>query len=54
MTEGQRLALQAGIGHEKEFVRFWRRLARGTGERGTGERGAGERGAAERGAGTAG
>ena len=27
MPEGQRLALEAGIGHEREFVRFWRRLA---------------------------
>ncbi len=35
MTEGQRLALEAGIAHEKEFVRFWRRLARGAGEQGT-------------------
>jgi len=26
MPEGQRLALEAGIGHEKEFVRFWRAL----------------------------
>lgn len=26
MAEGQRLALEAGIGHEKEFVRFWRAL----------------------------
>ena len=25
MTEGQRLALEAGIGHEREFVRFWQR-----------------------------
>ena len=29
MTEGQRLALEAGIGHEREFMRFWRRLAAG-------------------------
>ena len=27
MPEGQRLALEAGIAHEKDFVRFWRRLA---------------------------
>jgi DNA-binding PadR family transcriptional regulator len=24
---GQRFALEAGIGHEREYVRFWRRLA---------------------------
>jgi PadR family transcriptional regulator, regulatory protein AphA len=29
MPDGQRLALEAGIAHEKEFVRFWRRLAAG-------------------------
>jgi DNA-binding PadR family transcriptional regulator len=28
MPEGMRLALEAGIGHEREFVRFWSRLAR--------------------------
>jgi DNA-binding PadR family transcriptional regulator len=30
LTEGSgpRLALEAGIGHEREWVRFWRRLAR--------------------------
>jgi DNA-binding PadR family transcriptional regulator len=27
--EGVRLSLEAGIGHEREWVRFWRRLARG-------------------------
>ena len=27
MPEGQRLALEAGISHEREFTRFWRRLA---------------------------
>jgi PadR family transcriptional regulator, regulatory protein AphA len=27
MTEGQRLALEAGIGHEREFARFWAGLA---------------------------
>ena len=26
MPEGMRLALEAGIAHEREFVRFWRRL----------------------------
>ncbi len=31
MPEGQRLALEAGIGHEREFARFWRGLASGTG-----------------------
>lgn len=28
MPEGMRLSLEAGIGHEKEWVRYWRRLAR--------------------------
>jgi PadR family transcriptional regulator, regulatory protein AphA len=28
MPEGMRLALEAGIGHEQEWVRYWRRLAR--------------------------
>jgi DNA-binding PadR family transcriptional regulator len=28
MTEGQRLALEAGIGHEREFMRFWSAVAR--------------------------
>jgi PadR family transcriptional regulator, regulatory protein AphA len=27
MEEGMRLALDAGIGHEREYVRFWSRLA---------------------------
>jgi PadR family transcriptional regulator, regulatory protein AphA len=27
LTAGMRVALQAGIGHEREYVRFWRRLA---------------------------
>ena len=27
LPQGQRLALEAGISHEKDFVRFWRRLA---------------------------
>lgn len=27
MTEGMRLALEAGIGHEREYVRFWSRLS---------------------------
>jgi PadR family transcriptional regulator AphA len=26
MTAGARLALQSGIGHEREYVRFWRRV----------------------------
>jgi PadR family transcriptional regulator AphA len=29
--EGWRLALDSGIGHEREFIRFWSRLARETG-----------------------
>ena len=29
MPDGQRLALEAGIAHEKQFLRFWRRLAQG-------------------------
>jgi PadR family transcriptional regulator, regulatory protein AphA len=28
LPEGQRLALEAGIGHEKEYIRFWTRLRR--------------------------
>lgn len=28
MTDGMRLALDAGLGHEREFVRFWRKIAR--------------------------
>jgi PadR family transcriptional regulator AphA len=27
MPRGMRLALEAGIGHEREFIRFWSRLA---------------------------
>jgi len=27
LTPGMRLALESGIGHEREYVRFWRRLA---------------------------
>jgi DNA-binding PadR family transcriptional regulator len=26
MPRGQRLALEAGIGHEREFIRFWKRV----------------------------
>ena len=26
LPRGQRLALEAGIGHEREFIRFWRRV----------------------------
>jgi PadR family transcriptional regulator, regulatory protein AphA len=29
MEEGMRLSLEAGIGHEREYVRFWSRLAKG-------------------------
>ena len=29
MTEGMRLALEAGIGHEREYVRFWSNVRRG-------------------------
>ncbi|HEX3909854.1 MAG TPA: PadR family transcriptional regulator [Solirubrobacteraceae bacterium] len=29
LPRGQRLALDCGIGHEREFVRFWSSLARG-------------------------
>jgi DNA-binding PadR family transcriptional regulator len=28
LPEGQRLSLEAGIGHEKEYIRFWSRLRR--------------------------
>jgi DNA-binding PadR family transcriptional regulator len=28
MTDGMRLALESGIGHEREFVRYWERLAK--------------------------
>ncbi len=31
LPEGQRLALECGIGHEREFIRFWSRLAAGEG-----------------------
>jgi PadR family transcriptional regulator AphA len=27
LPEGQRLALECGLGHEREFVRFWSRIA---------------------------
>jgi DNA-binding PadR family transcriptional regulator len=33
MTEGMRLALEAGIGHEREYVRFWSRLRNNSAER---------------------
>jgi PadR family transcriptional regulator, regulatory protein AphA len=29
MTDGMRLALESGIGHEREYVRFWSRLSEG-------------------------
>jgi DNA-binding PadR family transcriptional regulator len=29
MPDGMRLALESGIGHEREFIRFWRRLTAG-------------------------
>jgi len=38
MPEGMRLALEAGIGHEREFVRFWSRLARAPARRGAAAR----------------
>ena len=28
LPEGQRLSLEAGIGHEREYIRFWTRLTR--------------------------
>jgi PadR family transcriptional regulator AphA len=28
-TDGTRLALEAGIGHEREYLRYWRRIAAG-------------------------
>jgi PadR family transcriptional regulator, regulatory protein AphA len=31
LPEGQRLALDCGIGHEREFIRFWTRVASGEG-----------------------
>ncbi|HEX6116945.1 MAG TPA: PadR family transcriptional regulator [Solirubrobacterales bacterium] len=30
-TDGTRLALEAGIGHEREYLRYWRRIADGRG-----------------------
>jgi len=30
MAQGQRLALEAGIGHEREFIRFWTEVSRGS------------------------
>jgi hypothetical protein len=27
MPDGQRLALDAGIGHEREYIRFWKSLS---------------------------
>ncbi len=27
MTEGMRLALECGLGHEREYVRYWKKLA---------------------------
>ena len=32
--ENQRLVLEAGIGHEREYVRFWSRLAKSSGQAG--------------------
>jgi PadR family transcriptional regulator, regulatory protein AphA len=29
LPEGQRIALECGLGHEREFVRFWKRVAAG-------------------------
>jgi hypothetical protein len=29
MSEGVRLSLEAGIGHEREYIRFWSRLKEG-------------------------
>jgi PadR family transcriptional regulator AphA len=29
MTDGARLALECGIGHEREYVRYWTKLAEG-------------------------
>jgi DNA-binding PadR family transcriptional regulator len=28
MPEGMRLALECGIGHEREYIRYWKKLAR--------------------------
>jgi PadR family transcriptional regulator AphA len=36
MPEGMRLALEGGIGHEREYVRFWSRL-RGDGRKAAGQ-----------------
>ncbi|MBV9212812.1 MAG: helix-turn-helix transcriptional regulator [Actinobacteria bacterium] len=36
MAEGQRLALEAGIGHEREFIRFWRKVSSGAAGRAAG------------------
>jgi DNA-binding PadR family transcriptional regulator len=30
-AQGMRLAVEAGIGHEREYVRFWKSLVRGSG-----------------------
>lgn len=32
MTDGMRLALESGIGHEQEFIRFWKRVRGDDGE----------------------
>jgi PadR family transcriptional regulator, regulatory protein AphA len=32
MPKGMRLALEAGIGHEREFIRFWSQVSEGTSE----------------------
>ena len=29
MPDGMRLALEAGIGHEREYLRFWQAIADG-------------------------
>jgi DNA-binding PadR family transcriptional regulator len=33
MPDGMRLALESGLGHEREYVRFWQRLAKGAATR---------------------
>lgn len=33
MPEGMRLALESGLGHEREYVQFWARLSQRAGER---------------------
>jgi DNA-binding PadR family transcriptional regulator len=33
MSEGMRLSLESGIGHEREYVRFWSRLREGRNEK---------------------